>query len=418
MAKRVRDNDLENRTNRAKLEARGKPYYKAIGPRVHVGYRKGAEARKWVARIYAGGGKYVVETIADADDLVDADGIRVLDFWQAQAKARELAESSPSTDGAPAGPYTVSMAIADYLEHMQGRATHRDTELRLTAFVPDALAAMPVAALTKGDLVRWHRSLAKTPPRIRTAKGAEQVHRNVDMTDPEVLRARQNSANRVLAQLRAALNLALNEERVASGKAWARMPRFKGVNSARVRYLSIAEAKRLINACDPDFRALVQAALQTGCRYGELARLRVADFNPDSRTVLIRTSKSGKPRHVQLTEEGAEFFAQLTLGKNGDDLLMGREWRPSDQGRPMRAACDRARIIPPISFHGLRHTWASLSVMGGMPLMVVARNLGHSSTSMVEQHYGHLSPSYVAAEIDAHAPRFGIGEYGNVKAIR
>jgi integrase len=33
-----------------------------------------------------------------------------------------------------------------------------------------------------------------------------------------------------------------------------------------------------------------------------------------------------------------------------------------------------------IGFHGLRHTWVSLAVMAGMPLLVVAKNLGHSDT--------------------------------------
>jgi integrase len=46
----------------------------------------------------------------------------------------------------------------------------------------------------------------------------------------------------------------------------------------------------------------------------------------------------------------------------------------------MREACEHARIIPPISFHILRHTWASLAVMARVPLLVVAKNLGHKDT--------------------------------------
>ena len=72
----------------------------------------------------------------------------------------------------------------------------------------------------------------------------------------------------------------------------------------------------------------------------------------------------------------------------------------------MRAACARARIIPAVSFHALRHTWGSLAAMNGVPLMVVAKNLGHADTRMVEKHYGHLAPSYVADAIRAGAPRF------------
>ena len=73
----------------------------------------------------------------------------------------------------------------------------------------------------------------------------------------------------------------------------------------------------------------------------------------------------------------------------------------------MAAACGRAKIRPPISIHGLRHTWASLAIMAGVPLMVAAKNLGHADTKMVERHYGHLAPSFVADAIRAGAPRFG-----------
>jgi hypothetical protein len=53
----------------------------------------------------------------------------------------------------------------------------------------------------------------------------------------------------------------------------------------------------------------VTAALLTGCRFRELAALATEDFNTDAGTITIRTSKSGKPRHVVLTDEGREFFA-------------------------------------------------------------------------------------------------------------
>jgi hypothetical protein len=46
--------------------------------------------------------------------------------------------------------------------------------------------------------------------------------------------------------------------------------------------------------------------------------------------------------------------------------------------------------------------------MNGVPLMVVARNLGHVDTRMVERHYGHLAPSYVVDAIRAGAPKWGV----------
>ena len=163
---------------------------------------------------------------------------------------------------------------------------------------------------------------------------------------------------------------------MSSDLEWRKVNPFKKVDAARVRYLTIAEAKRLINAADPDFRRLVQAALQTGARYGELARLTVADFNPDVGTISIQQSKSGKSRHIVLTDEGAQFFRRLCAGGWRRNPVAQSEWAPWDfahQIRPMTETVARAKIKPPISFHGLRHTWASHAIMSGMPLMVVVR---------------------------------------------
>jgi integrase len=125
----------------------------------------------------------------------------------------------------------------------------------------------------------------------------------------------------------------------------------------------------------------------------------------------ICQSKSGRARHVVLTDEGVSFFDELAAGRAGSEIMLrkanGEVWRASHQLRPIAQACRRAKINPPVSFHALRHTWASLAVMAGVPLLVVARNLGHADTRMVEKHYGHLAPSYIVDAIRAGAPRFG-----------
>src|SRR6516165_6992422 len=213
----------------------------------------------------------------------------------------------------------------------------------------------------------------------------------------------------------------MRDGKITSDEAWRRVEPFEEADAARVRYLTVAEARRLLNACDPDFRTLAQAALATGARYGELAALRASDFNPDSGTIHVRTSKSGKGRHIVLNDEGAALFKSLSAGQPGDALLLTKEdgstWNKSRQARPMADACKRAKIKPAASFHILRHTWASLAVMAGAPLMVVARNLGHADTRMVERHYGHLAPSYIADAIRAAAPKFGIKPERKVVSI-
>jgi integrase len=192
---------------------------------------------------------------------------------------------------------------------------------------------------------------------------------------------------------------------------------FEGVERPRNRYLTMAECERLLNAAELEFRPLVRGALETGARHSELCRLTCGDYNPDSGTVHIARSKSGKDRHIILTDDGRGFFHQLVAGRAAADPMFGRKWKANQQFYRMRRACAVARIAPPVNFHQLRHTWASHAVMAAMPLMIVARNLGHADTRMVERHYGHLAPSYIVAQIREKAPRFGKVD-NNVKAIR
>ena len=58
----------------------------------------------------------------------------------------------------------------------------------------------------------------------------------------------------------------------------------------------------------------MQAALQTGARYQELARLRVSDFNADAGTLHIRKTKTHKDRHIVLTDEGRIVLQSVSSG--------------------------------------------------------------------------------------------------------
>jgi integrase len=91
----------------------------------------------------------------------------------------------------------------------------------------------------------------------------------------------------------------------------------------------------------------------------------------------------------------------------------GKAWHSSDQQRPLARACKAARLLP-LTFHELRHTYASRLVMHGAPLPVVARQLGHSDTRMVEKHYGHMAPSYVADTVRAAFGPLGFAPDKNI----
>ena len=103
-------------------------------------------------------------------------------------------------------------------------------------------------------------------------------------------------------------------------------------------------------------------------------------------------AKAGKPRHVILTDEGA---AAVRGADGGDDPIFtradGGTWGKSHQSRPMLEACQRAKIKRAISFHVLRHTHGSALAVRGVPMGVIAEQLGHADTGMTERHYAHLS---------------------------
>jgi integrase len=109
-------------------------------------------------------------------------------------------------------------------------------------------------------------------------------------------------------------------------------------------------------------------------------------------------------------------------GKLADEPIFSRRggglWLKSHQMRPMVGACERATIKPVISFHVLRHTHGSTLAMRGVPMGVIAEQLGHADTRMTEKHYAHLAPSYVADTIRAHFPVLGIAGETNLTPIR
>jgi integrase len=405
MARTVADSNLGSRAARDRLAVRFKPYWKTLEPgALHLGYRRKRKDQPglWLARRYKGARRYQIVPLALADDFTEGTP-GVMSYADAQRAAHSVVWAT-----APArrrsGTYTVTDALRDYTGWLRAhRATAADAEGRARRLILPALGSVPVAELTSTAITDWLNAMAGSGALTRGKT------RPCPATD-DGRRARRASANRVLTSLKAALNKAFRDGLVDDDTAWRRVRAFAAVDAARPGFLSIDECQRLIAAAEGGFRNLVHAALLTGCRYGELCALECRDYAHGK--LNIKQSKTGKPRWVVLTPEGQQFFRTLTAGRPGSDRILirddGRYWTKSDQAYPMREACARAGISPAIGIHQLRHTYASLCVAADMPLMVLARNLGHASTRMVERHYGHLREDYVDRAIAEGAPRFAM----------
>lgn len=420
MARQTQDQPITTREARKKLAVRAEPYWRHIDAGAALGYRKTKTGGTWIARAVIEA-RYREGAIGRADDAIKPDGVNFLDYRQAVEKAKGWATvqhhvaAGLEADHASRAPYTVADAMADYQEHYRrngGKDVVR-TRQTIDAHITPALGAVRLDRLTRTRVATWRDGLADAPPRLRSKKKAtEPRHREIDPNDADARRRRRASTNRVLTVLKAALNHARQAERVHTDAAWATVKPFREADAPKVRHLTDAECTRLVNACPADLRQIVTAALLTGMRYGELAGLPASGFNPDAGTVSIATSKSGKPRHVWLTDEGRDFFTRAIAGKAAGALVLAREdggaWGKSHQSRPLLDACKAAKIAPAISFHILRHTYASRLALAGSPMAVIAEQLGHAGTRMTERHYAHLTPSYVGDTVRALFSKMGV----------
>ena len=408
MPRKARDARLDTRTARLALKHRREPYWHTVQEGRAVGYRRlaGGKAGSWIARHYSASDGRLYRALGSADDMLHADGAATLSWPNAQERARDWWQTIERGAGRVAVPLTVREAMKAYVADYRARGGKAEaaTQATIDAHILPALGDTRVADMTFARIRAWHRAIAAAPARLRTKAKAKQRHAP-KADGPDAHRARRSTANRVLTVLKAALTHAYSDGKVPSDDAWRRAKPFRDVDAPKVRYLTDAEAVRLVNACPADFRKLVTAALLTGCRYAELASMQAGDFDPDAGNAHVRAAKAGA-RAVVLTEDGQRFFRQETAGRARDALVLPREdgggWGKSHQFRPLREACTAAKIAPAVSFHVLRHTFASRLAMKGVPMAVIAAALGNQE-AICARHYAHLSPSYIADTIRQHA---------------
>lgn len=418
MGRHLRDNRIDTREARKRLTVRSEPYWTKITQGCALGYRKLASGRgTWIGRYRDRAGQRFHKSLGAADDVVDADGVTSLNYAEAQGKARDWfkALSSGGLIAETGGRLTVAAAMDRYLAYIEAhKKSHHHISVYNNAYIVSRFGKMQVADLTTALIRKWHEDISKEPPRLRKKRGQAQRYRVEDPDPREAKRKRQLRANRHLTTLKAALNLAWRDGLVAHRDPWERVQPFSGVERQRTRFLMPGEARLLLQACPGKLRDLVQAALLTGARYGELCNFNVSDFLPHASALFVRDSKSSKTRHVYLNKTGMDFFARLCRGRTAHEPLLtmdnGGRWRRDMYFRPFKAAVKAAGLDVKFTFHELRHTWASLTIMQGAPLIAVAQNLGHRDTRMVELHYGHLTNSYVRQVIQRSAPTFGLEE--------
>jgi integrase len=183
--------------------------------------------------------------------------------------------------------------------------------------------------------------------------------------------------------------------------------------------LSKEEVNQLLDAAtDRPYFIAIFVAVNTGLRLGEVCGLRWQDVDWDRRGLTVqqsiaqtrsgvnaKTPKSGKIRFVPVT---SEFLAELRKHRlrQLDELEhLGDAYRdlglvsPNDDGTPRNpdqftktfSRFIQRSELPPITFHCLRHTFATLALEAAVPLKVVSEILGHSTIAITANIYQHVT---------------------------
>jgi integrase len=363
---------LETRTNRLKLSIARKPYWVKIGLGIALGYRRNVGSGTWSVRV-SSHGKQWIERIAIADDYDAADGEHVRDFWQAQARARELG----SRHDYSAKLITVRQAIDRYAADLQSRGGRPNNVGRILAHLPASLAGKTVATLKAADFAPWRDALA--------AAGISK-----------------GGINRSNAAFRAVLNLAAKQdERVTNHTAWGKaLASIPGAAQARNIILCEDEVRRIVAAAygiGREFGLLIETLAISGTRPSQAFRLEASDLQADRPDPRLMMPSSFKGRHKRIERRPVPIPASLAgklaaaaQGRPADAPLLckpdGTAWTSPEYFEPFARARAAAGLGPEVTCYSLRHSSVVRQLLAGIPVRIVAA--GHdTSVNMLEQIY-------------------------------
>lgn len=234
--------------------------------------------------------------------------------------------------------YLLDACVSDYAQDLARRKTQRaadQEEKRLRYTIPEEMMQMEVAKLTTARLEDWLHGL--------------------DVT--------KSSANRTLAVLRAALNLAFRRGIVPTDREWKRVQAYRKADKRRELFLTDDQVEKLLNAAEtPALRDLLKAGILTGARYGELRNAKAKDLDIGNRSLKL-DGKTGA-RDCYLSTDALRFFKQQAKSKLPEaPLLMnedGDAWNRWEHTRKVKRAVKRAELPPETVFSGLDASRARL----------------------------------------------------------
>ena len=384
--------DLADPWEIASLPPRTAPYWMALGRGRAVGLSICSETGhplQWHARLrLKDGGKYRKKRLGAYGFLSLADAKWLARRWFDKQAESAVPEDRPEPafrrlDVPSSGSaYTVTHALNDHLcRHAPSGSTSRN-EFNIARRIAHHLGDIPIRDLKARDIERWLSTSLAEP--ARTA-------RDPDLHPLERVRRRKATLNRQLGLLRAALTLAFVNRRIDTDAEWRRVAYYRHAQAPAPRPIAPQAIEVLRRNASAELRRLIDAALHTGCRFGELSDLRCRDLIAATRKLDVPPAKRSPGRTIVLSDAGWRFLETLRAGRAEGDWLVrrtdGSKWTRSTMWGHLYAAAQRDDRTRGINFHMLRHTYANRIRDAGMPLQLIARQLGHKWLRTTEHYY-------------------------------
>lgn len=236
---------------------------------------------------------------------------------------------------------------------------------------------------------------------------SEVEHSDVQAWVKELLDSGQStsSAKKIVNTISSSLDAAVRDRRLHTNPA--RGARFPKLTPKRKIFLTVEQVEKLATATsDGRQKAIVYTLAYTGLRWGELAGLRVQDFDPlrrrlnieqtivdDHGKLLVKPPKDHEIRSVPVPAFLVEMIAGNVVGSDVDELIF-----TAARGGPLRNRNERRWFnqavqeigIRGLTPHKLRHTAASMAISAGASVLSVQRMLGHSSATVTLNVYSSL----------------------------
>jgi integrase len=210
----------------------------------------------------------------------------------------------------------------------------------------------------------------------------------------EMVRTRSKATvNRYLALLRHLFNRAIKRGLKLSNPVSA-IGLFREENT-RIRWLTEEEEERLGAVIPEPYWSFCRVALYTGCRRSELWAARWDHIDWQRGVLVLPTSKNGNPKIIELSTLVREILQRVP--RQIDSQLVFPNCANISHRFP--AWVKLAQLPGKMSFHTLRHTWASRLVMEGVDLLTVKELGGWKDLAMV-QRYAHLAPEHRRAAVE------------------